>query len=69
MRENKQRSEEKPKCVACWCKACMTRRVKIDNLAVNLVHKEMMVNLYDMYAVDNIQRGEKGEKGLCNRCR
>ena len=59
MRYSHQRSEEKPKCVACWCENCKKRRDKIDNVAVNLVYDDMIVNLCDNYLVENTQGGEK----------
>ena len=34
-------------------------RAKISTTAVNLIHKDMVVNLYDAYAVEKIQREEK----------
>ena len=45
--------------MACWCETCKARRVKIDNVSVNVIHEGMVVNLCDLYAVGNTQRGEK----------
>ena len=43
----------------CGYDNCKKRRNKIHNVVVNLVHKEMVVNMCDTYAVENTQRGEK----------
>ena len=32
MREKKQKSEKRAKCVACWCETCKKSRDKINNL-------------------------------------
>ena len=58
-RDSCQRSEEMPKCVACWCDNCKKRRDKIDNVVVNLIYDYLVVNLCDNYTVENRQGGEK----------
>ena len=59
MRDSCQRSEEKPKCVACWCDNYKKRRDMIGNVVVNLVHDDLVVNLWNNYVVENTQEGEK----------
>ena len=65
LREKKRsRSKENTKCIACSCNSCQVMRAKIStkpkhDTAVNIVHDDMVVNLCDTYAVENIQRGEK----------
>ena len=45
--------------MACWCNDCKKRRDKSDNVALNLVHEDLVVNLCDNYMVENTQCGEK----------
>ena len=58
VRENRHKSEERVKCVACWCEDCKRRRYKVDYVVVNLVHEDLVVNLCDNYVVENTQGGE-----------
>ena len=45
-----------PRCVAFTYSICKVRRLKVDNIILNLIHeKKTFVNLCDTYKVENTQ--------------
>ena len=49
-KEKKKRKDNNGlKCIACRCRNCKERRVKLDTMNENLMQEEKIVSLYDMY--------------------